>query len=198
MLLSQEFTMTFSKIFLLISIVCLSVVLSGCLNEQEKQQLKDYIFLSKEERYAKKMEEKRVQEEIAQRALDEQRKSFILRSINADIRRKFYNKCEEVKIPCLHIQIISTDYIGRYSKDTFTTKYSIKYEAKVLHRDDGWTRQYANYQGTYYYEFLGSDVNRVGSSEMSIQPIGQSKDLGTGGAIAAGVGLAIVGKILED
>lgn len=47
--------MYFFKVFSTISIITLSIVLSGCLTEKEKQEIKDRILLSEAERRDKKI-----------------------------------------------------------------------------------------------------------------------------------------------
>lgn len=187
--------MDFSKVFSTISIIALSIVLSGCLTEKEKQEIKDRILLSEAERRDKRMKAEikadMEERERKQRLLDLQRKTNIMSSAKKDIRKEFAQVCRKQDINCMNIDIISADYAGKNSRG----EYVVNYEAKVLHHDDGWTRSFTNYQGSYYYRFIGDSDEFY--DDISIQAVGKNKDLGMAGEIGVGVGLTVLDAIVN-
>lgn len=183
--------MYFFKVFSTISIITLSIVLSGCLTEKEKQEIKDRILLSEAERRDKKIKSDMEERERKQSLLDLQRKTNIMSSAKKDIRKELAEVCHKNDINCMNIDIISADYAGKNSHG----KYVVNYEAKILHHDDGWTRSFTNYQGSYYYSFIGDSDEFY--DDISIQQVGSNKDLGVAGEIGVGVGLKLLDNMIN-
>lgn len=184
--------MKINQLFLAIGLASLPL-LSGCLTEKEKQDLKDRILLTEEERKAKKLEQQRLERELAKKALDNRRKESIKSSPPySAIRTEIAKLCSKQNINCLEIKVTSTNYAGKNSKGN----YIVDYDATILHSDDGWTRRLVKYQGNYKYDFIGDSDEYY--SSLTIQPVAHDTEAGTGAKIAGGIALGLLGKAMEN
>lgn len=195
--------MKINQLFLAIGLASLPL-LSGCLTEKEKQDLKDRILLTEEERKAKKLEQQRteqlqrieqerLQREKAQRELDEKRISNIKYSANSDIRKEFAYICNKQNIPFKSIEVLSSNYAGKNSKG----QYVVNYEIKVIHLDDNVKRFVRHYQGSYYYQYKGLSSNEF-YPHIDFEPISAYDELGDGGKVMLGTGLYVLEKLFEN